>query len=136
MYFLDSCTCIDFMRGKLPTGYQVLKSSNPRLFGIPAVVEAELRTGAQKSSKPKTNRLLLESFLAPFQLVPFDSRCAIEYAKLRAYLEKQGQKIGPNDMLIAATALAYGAVLVTGNTREFERIPGLDLESWHEVELP
>lgn len=124
------------MRGKLPTGYQVLKSSNPRLFGIPAVVEAELRTGAQKSSKPKTNRLLLESFLAPFQLAPFDSRCAIEYAKLRAYLEKRGQKIGPNDMLIAATALAYGAVLVTGNTREFERIPGLDLESWHEVELP
>lgn len=136
MYLLDSCTCIDFMRGKLPTGYQVLKSSNPRLFGIPAVVEAELRTGAQKSSKPKTNRLLLESFLAPFQLVPFDSRCAIEYAKLRAYLEKRGQKIGPNDTLIAATALAYGAVLVTGNTREFERIPGLDLESWHEVELP
>ncbi len=135
MYLLDSCTCIDFMRGKLPTGYEVMKASDPKLFGIPTIVEAELRTGVLKSKKPKTNRLLLESFLAPFRIIPFDSRCAIEYARIRASLEAAGQKIGPNDTLIAATAVANGAVLVTNNTREFERIEGLDLESWHEIEL-
>ncbi len=135
MYLLDSCICIDFMRGKLPTGYEVMRNSDPQLFGIPTIVEAELRTGVLKSKKPRTNRLLLESFLAPFHIIPFDSRCAIEYARIRASLEAAGQKIGPNDTLIAATAIAHGAVLVTNNTREFERIEGLDLESWHEIEL-
>ncbi len=123
------------MRGKLPTGYEVMRNSDPQLFGIPTIVEAELRTGVLKSKKPRTNRLLLESFLAPFHIIPFDSRCAIEYARIRASLEAAGQKIGPNDTLIAATAIAHGAVLVTNNTREFERIEGLDLESWHEIEL-
>lgn len=135
MYLLDSCICIDFMRGKLPTGYEVMRNNDPQLFGIPTIVEAELRTGVLKSEKPRTNRLLLESFLAPFRIIPFDSRCAIEYARIRASLEAAGQKIGPNDTLIAATAIAHGAVLVTNNTREFERIEGLDLESWHEIEL-
>ena len=135
MYLLDSCICIDFMRGKLPTGYEVMRNNDPQLFGIPTIVEAELRTGVLKSKKPRTNRLLLESFLAPFRIIPFDSRCAIEYARIRASLEAAGQKIGPNDTLIAATAIAHGAVLVTNNTREFERIEGLDLESWHEIEL-
>ena len=123
------------MRGKLPTGYEVMRNNDPQLFGIPTIVEAELRTGVLKSEKPRTNRLLLESFLAPFRIIPFDSRCAIEYARIRASLEAAGQKIGPNDTLIAATAIAHGAVLVTNNTREFERIEGLDLESWHEIEL-
>ena len=135
MYLLDSCICIDFMRGKLPTGYEVMRNNDPQLFGIPTIVEAELRTGVLKSEKPRTNRLLLESFLAPFRIIPFDSRCAIEYARIRASLEAAGQIIGPNDTLIAATAIAHGAVLVTNNTREFERIEGLDLESWHEIEL-
>ena len=135
MYLLDSCICIDFMRGKLPTGYEVMRNNDPQLFGIPTIVEAELRTGVLKSEKPRTNRLLLESFLAPFRIIPFDSRCAIEYARIRASLEAAGQKIGPNDTLIAAIAIAHGAVLVTNNTREFERIEGLDLESWHEIEL-
>lgn len=135
MYLLDSCICIDFMRGKLPTGYEVMRNNDPQLFGIPTIVEAELRTGVLKSKKPRTNRLLLESFLAPFRIIPFDSRCAIEYARIRASLEAAGKKIGPNDTLIAATAIAHGAVLVTNNTREFERIEGLDLESWHEIEL-
>ncbi len=135
MYLLDSCICIDFMRGKLPTGYEVMRNSDPQLFGIPTIVEAELHTGVLKSKKPRTNRLLLESFLAPFHIIPFDSRCAIEYARIRASIEAAGQKIGPNDTLIAATAIAHGAVLVTNNTREFKRIEGLDLESWHEIEL-
>lgn len=81
------------------------------------------------------NRLLVERFLAPFACVSFDSRCSVEYARIRTHLELGGQKIGPNDLMIAATALANGATLVTMNTREFKRVPGLTLECWDEVEI-
>lgn len=76
MYLLDSNICIDFMRGKLPYGYQVFRSSDPRLFGIPAVVEAELYLGAAKSSFPEDNKRIVEHFLLPFETVAFSSECA------------------------------------------------------------
>ena len=77
-YMLDSCVCIDFMRGRLSLGYEVLRKSDPRLFGIPAVVAAELRLGAEKSRDAERNRLLVESFLLPVEIVTFDSACSIE----------------------------------------------------------
>ena len=135
MYFLDSDICINLLRGKLPETYKRLKRSNPKLFGIPAVVAAELRTGALKSDDPKGGLLLLETFLAPFQIIPFDENCAVSYSKIRTKLEIDGQPIGPNDLFIAATAVANNAVLVTGNTREFVRVEGLDIENWAEVDL-
>lgn len=134
-YLLDACVCIDFMRGRLPFGYGILRQSDPALFGVPAIVAAELRLGAEKSHNVAKNRLMVESFLAPFEIVPFDSACAIEYARIRADLESKGTPIGPNDYLIAATARAHGAVLITNNDSEFKRMEGLTLESWHEVEL-
>lgn len=135
MYMLDSCVCIDFMRGRLPHFYDLLRSSDPSLFKIPAIVEAELRLGTEKSSSPVKNRLLLERFLEPFEVAPFDSRCALAYARTRAHLEVRGMRIGPNDLLIASTALAHQAILVTENVREFKRVPGLAVEFWDELEL-
>lgn len=135
MYMLDSCVCIDFMQGHLPIGYDVLRRSDPRLFKIPAIVEAELRLGAEKSRNPSGNRMILETFLTPFEIAAFDSKCAATYARLRNKLESAGTPIGPNDMLIAATALANEAVLVTNNIRKFKRVPGLSLESWSECSL-
>lgn len=135
MYLLDSCVCIDFMRGRLPLGYDILKRNDPRLFKISAIVEAELRLGAEKSRNPSGNKLLLETFLAPFEIIPFDSTCAAAYTRIRMSLELSGTPIGPNDMLIAATAIANEAVLITNNVREFKRIPGLSLESWGEYDL-
>ena len=134
-YLLDACVCIDFMRGRLPLGYDILRQSDPSLFGVPAVVAAELRLGAEKSREVEKNRLMVESFLMPFEIVPFDSSCAIEYARIRADLESKGTPIGPNDYLIAATARAHGAVLITNNDSEFKRVEGLTLESWYEVDL-
>ena len=61
---------------------------------------------------------------------PFDRASAERYAELRADLQRQGQIIGGNDMQIAAIALVHGLILVTHNTREFSRIPGLSLEDW------
>lgn len=135
MYFLDSDICIELLRGELPYAYAVMRQSDPRLFGVPAIVEAELRTGARKSDHPQKNMLLVERFLAPFARIPFDSDCAREYAKVRARLERTGQSVGPNGLLIASTALARGATLVTRNVREFSRVDGLEIEDWAEVDL-
>ena len=133
MFFFDSDTCINLMRNKLPSAAELIKNSDPELFGIPAIVEGELRLGAQKSSTPAKNVTTLERFLAPFASIPFDQHCASIYGLLRAELEKRGCRIGFNDMLIAATTIANGATLITGNTREFSRIGGLSVENWEEI---
>lgn len=135
MYCLDSDICIELMRGRLPYICELMQNSDPSLFGIPAVVEGELRTGALKSRHPKKNTLLVERFLAPFKSVPFGRAAAISYGKIRADLEAQGMKIGPNDLLIAATALSAGSTLITHNVREFTRVKGLSVEDWEEIEL-
>ncbi len=65
------------------------------------------------------------------QMLPFDSECALHAARIRATLDAVGTPIGPHDILIAATALRYGATLVTRNEREFSRVPGLHWLNWH-----
>ena len=134
MYYFDSDTSIEFLRGKLPQTYQIMQSSSPRLFGIPAIVEAELRFGAANSNNPEENRLLVERFLSAFTIIPFDSIAAKTYAEIRLDLQKHGNIIGPNDLLIAATAKANNAVLISNNVRVFSRVKGLALESWAEID--
>lgn len=135
MYLLDSCVCIDLMRGKLPYGYSLMRQSDPKLFGVPAVVVAGLEFGIARSANPRKNRLLTERFLAPYAIVPFDGNCARAYGKIRDDLRHKDSAIGPNDLLIAATALANQATLVSNNRKEFIRIDGLAFESWYEIDL-
>ena len=135
MYILDSCVCIDLMRGKLPHTMQLMMQSSPALYKVPYIVEAELMCGVEKSSDKQRVRMLTENFLAPFERVAFDSNCARTYAKTRAYLEQRGMKIGPNDLIIAATALANNATVITQNLTEFKRVPGLSVENWEEIEI-
>lgn len=135
MFYLDSCTCITFLRGKAPLIRALLKANDPKLFGIPAIVEAELRVGAEKSINPRKMHYLVDQFLLPFEIIPFDAACAYTYGKIRATLERQGNRIGHNDLLIAATALTHNAVLVTSNTKEFVRVPGLAVEDWEEIDI-
>ena len=71
----------------------------------------------------------------PYEIVLFDARCAITYARIRADLESRGQSIGPNDLMIAATVLTHGGILVTRNTKEFARVQGLELEEWYEFKM-
>lgn len=136
MYLLDSNILIDISRRKLRYAYDALMLSDASLFKVPAIVKAELLLGAEKSSRPEEERLRVESLLLPFDIVPFDEACAVQYARIRAHLERKGKTIGSNDYLIAATALAHSAVLVTNNVNEFKRIPGLSLESWAEIDFP
>ena len=135
MYLFDSDTCIEMLRGRMPGTVSLMRGSQSDLFGVPTVVEAELRLGAARSDNPEANRLLLERFLAPLAAVPFTSACAIAYAEIRADLQARGCLIGPNDLFIAATAKATGSVLVSNNVREFSRVRGLSLESWCEMSL-
>ena len=76
------------------------------------------------------NLALIVSLRRQFMSLFFDDLAAEEYGKTRAHLARIGMPIGPNDMIIAATALAHRCTLVTHNTREFSRVPGLVLEDW------
>ena len=133
MYLLDANICIYFMHGHLPYAFNLMRDSDPRLFKIPAIVEGELRLGIVKSKQSEKTRWLVDEFILPFEVLPFDSECAHIYARIRGELEMAGKVIGPNDLLIAATALANNAVLVTGNVDEFKRVLGLSIESWYEM---
>lgn len=88
---------------------------------------AELQYGIKKSSKPAQNKLALNQFLTPLEIVDFDFDAARE---LRAALEKEGTPIGALDTLIAAHTKSLGSVLVTNNVREFDRVDGLEIENW------
>ena len=72
----------------------------------------------------------LEAFWAPYTSLPFDDSCVHTYGRVRAQLEEAGAPIGPNDLMIAAIAVTHALTLVTHNTREFARIPGLSLTDW------
>lgn len=96
------------------------------------IVASELRFGAAKRNAPKLTAQV-EAILAAMEVRSFDIPADREYAKLRLHLERAGTPIGPNDMLVAADALATESILVTANTGEFARVPGLAVENWLEA---
>jgi tRNA(fMet)-specific endonuclease VapC len=96
---------------------------------VSIIVAAELRYGcARRGSPPLTRRV--EAFLSEVPVLSFDGPADIDYGRIRAALEVSGCPIGPNDLFIAAHAFAIGAILVTANVREFQRVPGLIVENW------
>jgi tRNA(fMet)-specific endonuclease VapC len=146
---LDTDTTILMMRGlsiKLPrsdrqrqrheTGRRILgacrlHAADGAVIGLSAITIAELEFGACGAGEPEVERARMKQILAPF--VKFDFGAdgpAQRYGEVRSALESKGLGIGPNDLLIAAHALALSAVLVTNNTREFKRVKGLRCESW------
>jgi tRNA(fMet)-specific endonuclease VapC len=96
---------------------------------ISIIVLAELRFGFEKNPLAKSGRNL-DRILGSIQVAPFEPPADEHYARLRAGLQKEGRPIGPNDLWIAAHALSLGLILVTANTREFSRVPGLMVENW------
>lgn len=127
-YLLDTDTCIWVLRGQSRLCGR-LKRQSPDDVAVSVMTEAELRYGALKSSAPARNRERVELFLsAPFELLPFDRDAARCHAELRFAL--RSQPIGERDLVIASIAVARGRILVTGNAREFSRVPGLEVANW------
>ena len=93
------------------------------------IAAAELRFGAEKSGSNKLEDQV-DLILSAIEILPLESPADREYGKLRHYLSRNGMLIGPNDMLIAAQALGGGLIVVTANTGEFSRVPGLVVENW------
>jgi tRNA(fMet)-specific endonuclease VapC len=129
-YLLDTNACVDYLNGRFPSVTERIQRSSPQDLCISSIVVAELRYGADHSSSRYRNHRRLDMLTAEIACVDFDLQAASTYGKVRADLEAKGSPIGPNDMLIAAHALALGVVLVTDNRREFERVEGLEIESW------
>jgi tRNA(fMet)-specific endonuclease VapC len=129
-YLLDTNICIYLIK-QHPK--QVIEHLRTLLVGdvaISAITFAELEYGAAKSSRPEQNREALIAFTAPLEILPFDDDASLHYGEIRADLERAGMVIGAMDMLIAAHVRSRSLKLVTNNSREFQRIHGLDIENW------
>lgn len=129
MYVLDTNTLIYFFKGSGRVAERMLNEA-PTDIGIPAVVIFELLTGIAKSVSPKKRTGQLNSLLDAIRVLPFSIEEAKSSAAIRAQLEKKGTPIGPFDVLIAGTAMANRAILVSRNLAEFNRIDGLKTEDW------
>jgi tRNA(fMet)-specific endonuclease VapC len=130
IYLLDTNVCIHLLNQRQPKVIDHFRQHNPASIALCSVVKAELFYGAQRSQRREANLQTLRTFFAPLASLTFDDAAAEHYGQIRADLLAQGQPIGPNDFLIAAIARAHDATLVTHNTAEFSRVPGLRLEDW------
>jgi tRNA(fMet)-specific endonuclease VapC len=131
MFLLDTDTCIFFMRGEEEVLANARKEDRLSVH-VSAISLFELRVGLEKGSvkHAKLKREKLECLVGLFQVVDFGDEDAAMTARVRADLEKLGQKIGPYDTLLAGVALTKGWTLVTNNTGEFSRVKGLKVANW------
>jgi tRNA(fMet)-specific endonuclease VapC len=131
MFLLDTNTVVDYFRGRGKVAERLL-ALPPSEVGLPAVVAYEVWVGVLGSQNAQRRQSQLERFLSVVGVVPFDAAVARRAAQLRHALERRGEGIGPLDTLIAATALAHDATLVTRNVSEFARVEGLAVSNWHD----
>jgi tRNA(fMet)-specific endonuclease VapC len=128
MIHLDTDTSIAILRGNASVAARL--ESTTETVAISSLVLAELLFGAEGSRDPAAGEAAIEKLLVSIDVIPFGRNCASEYGRLRLELKRIGRATGETDAFIAATALAYGATLVTHNTKHFQHIPGLKLEDW------
>jgi len=127
---LDTNICIYIIKNKPQSVKERFREFEIGELCISTITVSELIYGAYKSEHTEKNLKAIESFLLPFEIVDYDFKASIEYGKIRAYLEKKGKVIGNMNMQIAGHAFALDLVLVTNNTKEFERVEGLALVNW------
>ena len=129
IYMLDTNICIYVINSRPAIVLERFRLERLGDIVISSVTAAELAFGVAKSGSVR-NRKALEMFLSTLEILPFDESAIWHYGDLRTDLERRGQPIGTLDTMIAAHALTTNTILVTNNTREFERVPGLRLENW------
>ena len=128
-YLLHTDTCVDVLRALSPVIARIAETP-PDEVAVSTVTVYELSCGVEKCRQPGRERTKVGGFLGATHVLPFLAPAAMAAARIRARLEARGEPIGPYDYLLAGQALSAGLTLVTANTREFGRIPGLSLENW------
>jgi len=130
MYLLDTNICIYIIKKKPADVLKTLKTKSKKDIYISSITIAELEYGIAKSHFPEKNKIALIEFLSIFNILPFDDNDAVDFGEIKKELEKKGKIIGPMDLLLAAQAKSKKLILVTNNTKEFERVEGLKIENW------
>ncbi len=128
-FLLDTDTCVFWLRGHQSVRDRLISVGLDEV-GISIITLAELRYGADCSTKPKANHRVIDDFISGITVLHVDLEIARSFGKLKAYLRQKGELVADFDLLIAATALTYDLILVTNNLNHFCRIPDLRLESW------
>lgn len=129
-FLIDTNICIYIINNRPPEVIRKFKRVAIGDIGISSISVSELYYGVCKSKRIKENLKRLEEFLRPFEIIPYDENASKSYGEIRSQLEKQGNVIGPLDLLIAAHALSSGLILITNNEKEFKRIKSLKVENW------
>lgn len=129
-YLLDTNICIYIKNHRPAEVLARFTKLPPGKVAMSAITYGELCFGAEKSSKPKETRHILEQLIVLIPVLPLDNTVSVHYGKIRQHLQASGKPIGNNDLWIAAHALANKLVLVTNNVAEFERVNGLRIENW------
>ncbi len=130
MYLLDTNVCIRILNGSSQKLIDRLRGHEPSQIHLCSIVKAELIYGAHHSQRAADNLRLLSRFFETFSNLAFDDLAAEHYGVIRSQLARAGTPIGPNDLMIAAVALANRLTLVTHNVKEFSRIVGLFYDDW------
>lgn len=129
-YYLDSNIIIFALKNKVPGLKEKIRSFSRSKIKVPSMTAAELIAGAYKSKKVEENLHVAFCFMEPYETVPFDADASEIYGKIKSEMEAGGNTIGPNDMVIAATVMSRGGILITNNVKEFEHVKGLQIEDW------
>lgn len=128
-YLLDTNALSDLIRHPAGSVARRIAAVGEEVVCTSIIVACELRYGAAKKQSPALTERV-DALLARVTALPLEADADALYAEIRAHLQRAGQPIGPNDLLIAAHALALGLTVVTDNVGEFSRVPGLAVENW------
>lgn len=129
-YLLDTNICIYIIKRSPPRVYERFKRLNVGDIGISSITLCELQFGVANSANPEKNQRALTNFLGPLEVLDFPSGAALPYGNIRTHLQRAGTPIGSYDLLLSAHALYLNLIMVTNNTKEFKRVPGLKVENW------
>jgi len=129
-YLLDTNVCVMYLNSRSTSVRDRLLSTPTEEMAVCSLVKAELFYGALRSNNPTRTLERQQQFLRRFISLPFGDESAIACSQIRARLASAGTLIGAYDLQIAVIALANNLTLVTHNTREFERVEGLQIEDW------
>jgi tRNA(fMet)-specific endonuclease VapC len=130
MFLLGTNLCVAYLRGKNTLVRSRVLAQPLASLHLCSPVTAELRFGAANSGNPVNESVKVESFIAHFNSLTFDDAATHEYAHIRLNLTQRGLLISEMDMLIAAIAISRNLTLVSHNTPEFSRVPGLQVVDW------